>query len=219
MSKRTLVCSFIQKVFGIVSLQLLLTAVVGLFVANSPPVQQYLASSFWIPLLLMMASIGGLIPLYIYKDTHPVNLFLLGGWTCIFGVTVGVSCSFYQPIIVAEAIFLTAAVVGSLTLYTFWATKRGVEFTWLGPLLFSGLWALLIWGFIQIVFQPGPISQMVYSLLGALIFCGYIVFDVHLLATRMDVDEYIWGSVALYLDIINLFMHILRILGQMQSDR
>jgi len=139
--------------------------------------------------------------------------------TSIFGVTVGISCSFYAPVIVAQAIFITAAVVGALTAYTFWATRKGVEFTWLAPLLFSGLWALIIWGFIQIFFHPGPISQMIYSLIGALIFCGYIVFDVHLLATRYDVDEYIWASVALYLDIINLFMHILRIVGQAQDNR
>jgi len=138
--------------------------------------------------------------------------------TAVFSVTVGVSCTFYAPVIVAQAIFITAAVVGSLTMYTFWATKRGVEFTWLGPLLFSALWALVIWGFIQVFFHPGPVSQMIYSLLGALVFCGYIIFDVHMLATKMDVDEYVWASVALYLDIINLFMNILRILGQMNDN-
>jgi FtsH-binding integral membrane protein len=218
-TEQVLRMGFIQKVFGIVSIQLLLTATVAIGIINSPGAQQFLARSFWVPMLLMIASIAGLIPLYIYKDKHPINLMVLGVWTSIFGVTVGISCSFYAPVIVAQAIFITAAVVGALTVYTFWATRKGIEFTWLAPLLFSGLWALIIWGFIQIFFHPGPISQMIYSLLGALIFCGYIVFDVHLLATRYDVDEYIWGSVALYLDIINLFMHILRIVGQAQDNR
>lgn len=84
-------------------------------------------------------------------------------------------------------------------------------------MLYSALWAMIIWGFIQIFFRPGPVAQTIYSLLGALLFCGYIVFDVNLLATRLDVDDYIWGSVALYLDVINLFMYILRILGQNQD--
>lgn len=43
--------------------------------------------------------------------------------------------------------------------------------------------------------------------------CRYIVFDVQLLATRLDVDDYIWGSVSLYLDVVNLFLYILRLLG------
>lgn len=211
-------CRFIRKVFGIVSVQLLLTALVATGILLSPSTQQYLATSLWIPISLALVSMLGLIPLYIYKDRHPLNIVLLGAWTLTFGVTVGMSCTFYAPVIVAQAIFITACVVGGLTAYTFWATRRGVEFTWLAPILFSALWALIIWGFIQIFFQPGPVGQMIYSLLGALIFCGYIVYDVHLLASKLDVDEYIWASVALYLDVINLFLHILRILGQSQRD-
>jgi FtsH-binding integral membrane protein len=209
---------FIKKVFGIVTLQLFLTAFVAIGIISSPSAQQYLATSLWLPLLLAISSLLLLIPIYIYKDRHPVNLILLGIWTSTFGVTVGISCTFYAPIVVAQALVITASVVGALTCYTLWATRRGVEFTWMGPLLFSALWAMIVWGFIQIFFHPGPIGQMIYSLLGAFIFSGYIVFDVHLLASKMDVDEYIWGSVALYLDIINLFMYILRIVGQSQRD-
>lgn len=89
----------------------------------------------------------------------------------------------------------------------------------MGPLLFSALWAMVIWGFLQLIFRPGPIAQMIYALLGALLFCGYLVFDIHLLAARLDMDEYIWASVALYLDVINLFLYILRILGNSQDHR
>jgi hypothetical protein len=41
----------------------------------------------------------------------------------------------------------------------------------------------------------------------------YIVFDTFLLIKRFSVDEYIWASVNLYLDIINLFIKILQLLG------
>ena len=175
---------------------------------------------------------------------------------------MGLACTFYAPAIVIQTVVITASVVAGLTAYTFWATRRGVEFTWMAPMLFSALWAMVIWGFLQIFFHPGPVAQTVYSLLGALLFCGYIVFDVHLLATRLDVDDYVWASVALYLvsqgwflldcwccwcerwaaaavgrgrkkillhhrhaehfltlqDVINLFMYILRILGQNQNN-
>lgn len=119
--------------------------------------------------------------------------------TGVFSITVGLACTFYAPSIVIQAVVITAGVVTGLTAYTFWATRRGVEFTWMGPLLFSALWAMIIWGFLQIFFHPGPVAQTIYSLLGALLFCGYIVFDVNLLATRMDLDDYVWASVSLYL--------------------
>lgn len=209
---------FIRKVFGLVSCQLALTAAVALFLVLNPPLQHAMASSLAIQLTLMLVSIAGLIPLYIYKDRHPLNLGLLALWTLVFSTTVGMACTFYAPIIVVQAVVITAATVTALTVYTFAATRRGQQFTWLGPILYTGLWTLIFWGLIQLIFRPGPLGQTVYSLVGALLFCGYIIFDVHVLATRLDVDDYIWGSVALYLDIINLFMYILRILGNNSNN-
>lgn len=55
----------------------------------------------------------------------------------------------------------------------------------------------------------GRISLMIYGGLAALIFCGYIIYDTDNLIKRYSYDEYIWAAVALYLDIINLFLSML----------
>jgi FtsH-binding integral membrane protein len=52
--------------------------------------------------------------------------------------------------IVLQALVLTSAVVVSLTAYTFWASKKGKEFGYLGPFLFSALTILVITSFIQV---------------------------------------------------------------------
>lgn len=205
---------FIRKVYGIVGMQLAVTVLVASFIVAHPALQLQLVNNVGIQVFLMVLSILGLIPLYIYKDRHPINLVLLAAWTSVFGVTIGITLTFFQPAIVIQAVLITALVVAGLTGYTFYATKRGVELTWLGPMLFSALWAMLIWGFIQIFFHPGPVSQTIYCLLGAMLFSGYIVFDTHLLIQRLDLDDYIWAAVSLYLDIINLFLYILRLLQQ-----
>jgi protein lifeguard len=54
--------------------------------------------------------------------------------------------------------------------------------------------------------------------LGALVFSGFILYDTESLIKRHTYDEYIWASVGLYLDILNLFLTILNILRSMQSD-
>ena len=72
---------FIQKVFGIVSAQLLMTATVAGVLMLSPSAQHYLAHSIAIQIFLMIGTLVGLIPLYMYKDNHPVNMFILAGWT------------------------------------------------------------------------------------------------------------------------------------------
>lgn len=202
------------QVYGIVSIQLLLTTIVAATVMNVPRLHHMLAQSLAVNILLMVLSIVLMIPLFVYKDQHPLNLALLGLWTAVMSTTVGVACSFYQPAIVLEALALTTTVVLALTAYSFWATARGVDFSPMIPLLGASLWVLIIWGLIQMFWRPGPVASTVFALLGALVFAAYLVLDTQLLVTRLGLDDYIWGSVMLYLDILNLFLYILRLLGE-----
>jgi len=56
------------------------------------------------------------------------------------------------------------------------------------------------------------------SVAGAAIFSLYIVFDVYMISRRLSPDEYISAAISLYLDILNLFLHLLRILAAMQRS-
>ncbi|MBA0871328.1 hypothetical protein Goshw_024329 [Gossypium schwendimanii] len=103
-------------------------------------------------------------------------------------------------------------VVASLTGYTFWASKKGKDFSFLGPILFTSLIILILTGLIQMFFPLGSTSTAVYGGISALIFCGYIVYDTDNLIKRFTYDDYILASATLYLDILNLFISILRVL-------
>ncbi|XP_044486718.1 protein LIFEGUARD 2-like isoform X2 [Mangifera indica] len=113
--------------------------------------------------------------------------------------------------VILESVILTAAVVVSLTLYTFWAARRGHDFNFLGPFLFGAIIVLMLFALIQILFPLGKISVMIYGGLASIIFCGYIIYDTDNLIKRYSYDEYIWAAVSLYLDIINLFLSLLTI--------
>lgn len=147
------------QVYGIIAAQLVLTAAVAAFIIFNRPVQQALAASLGAQVLLIILSLVGLIPLYIYKDRHPANLVFLALWTSVMAVTVGMACSFYQPYIVLEALALTASIVVGLTLYSFYAVRNGVDFSFMGPFLFGTLWAMIVWGAIQLFFTPGPVAR------------------------------------------------------------
>tara|TARA_B100000795_G_C22371689_1_gene276354 strand:+ start:296 stop:466 length:171 start_codon:yes stop_codon:yes gene_type:complete len=54
---------------------------------------------------------------------------------------------------------------------------------------------------------------------GAALFSLYIVYDVYMISKRTSPDDYIPAAIELYLDIANLFLHILRILAAFQNDR
>lgn len=99
-----------------------------------------------------------------------------------------------------------------LTLYTFWAARRGKDFSFLGPFLFAAVLVLMVFGLIQIFFPLGRVSLMIYGALGALIFSGYIIYDTDNMIKRHSYDDYIWAAVSLYIDVINLFLSLLGIM-------
>lgn len=59
-------------------------------------------------------------------------------------------------------------------------------------------------GFIGIFIPFGQTMDLIIAIGGCLIFSGYIVYDTHLINKRLSPDEFILGSISLYLDFINL---------------
>ena len=161
----------------------------------------------------MFGSFGVLFALMAFKNQHPLNAQLLFVWTLMEAYTVGVVCASYtaagQGRIVVEALVLTASIFAVLTAYTF-QSKRDWSFMEAG--LMSGLWLLIFWGLFSLFFPA--LAGGVYSLLGALIFSGFIIFDTWQITERFGYDDHILASITLYLDILNLFLFILRLLSR-----
>ncbi|ONI28563.1 hypothetical protein PRUPE_1G148200 [Prunus persica] len=205
---------FIRKVYGILAAQMVLTTLISFVTVLYAPINDLLKGSPGILLFFAILPLILLWPLHVYQQKHPLNFVFLGLFTLCLSVTVGVAVGNTDGAIVLEALVLTSAVVASLTAYTFWASKKGKDFSFLGPVLFTGLIVLLVTGFMQMFFPLGSTTNAVYGAIGAVIFSGYIVYDTDNLIKRFTYDEYIWASITLYLDILNLFLTILRMLRQ-----
>nr|XP_024383819.1 BI1-like protein [Physcomitrium patens] len=128
---------FIRKVYEVLSVQLLLTTIV----AGS--VVCFEASKL-------------MCHLYDYPQNHTLNLFLLGLLTVAMSLSIGISSSMALRTFL-EALDLTTMVVVSLTGYTYWAAKKGMDFHFLGPLLFTSLLVLNFFGFIQVMYFLLPL--------------------------------------------------------------
>nr|ACG36210.1 transmembrane BAX inhibitor motif-containing protein 4 [Zea mays] len=209
---------FVRKVYGILAAQLLLTTAVSALTVLHPTLNATLSDSPGLALVLAVLPFILMIPLYHYQHKHPHNSVFLGLFTLCLSFSIGVACANTQGKIVLEALVLTAGVVVSLTAYAFWASKKGKEFGYLGPILSSALTILVLTSFLQVFFPLGPVSVGLFGGLGALVFSGFILYDTENLIRRHTYDEYIWASVGLYLDILNLFLSILNMLRSMQSD-
>ena len=161
----------------------------------------------------MFGSLGVFVALMVFKNQHPLNAQLLFVWTLMEAYTVGVVCASYtaagQERIVVEALVLTALIFATLTSYTM-VSKRDWSFMEAG--LSSGLLLLIFWGLFSLFFPA--LAGGLYSLFGALLFSGYIIFDTWQIAERLGYDDHILASITLYLDILNLFLFILQLLSR-----
>ena len=86
------------------------------------------------------------------------------------------------------------------------------------PYLFGALWILIIFGFMSAFFPYSSTVELVYGIVAALIFSGYILVDTQLVMRHFHVEEEIAAAISLYLDVINLFLAILRILNSQQNN-
>ena len=126
--------------------------------------------------------------------------------------------SYFDSASVFTALALTVTATLALTVYTFSATSRGAEFDALGPLLFSGLFVLVVFGFIQAFFPAARVWHSAFAVLGVFVFTGYVVYDTFQLIKRYTIDDYIWASMGLYLDVVNLFLYILDLVGKLRGN-
>ncbi|KAL6502871.1 Protein LIFEGUARD 2 [Orobanche hederae] len=206
--------SFIRKIYTIVSIQLLLTIAVGALVVTVHPVSHFFTATragLVVYIILIITPFIGSVPAVFILPEASFELYPAWVFTVSLAFAVGLTCSYTSGKVILEAVILTAVVVVSLTLYTFWAAKRGHDFNFLGPFLFGALVVLMLFSLIQIFFPLGKISVMIYGCLASIIFCGYIIYDTDNLIKRYTYDQYIWAAVALYLDVINLFLALLNI--------
>ena len=164
----------------------------------------------WMLVPAFFLTFGLLMALHVKRKEHPINLILLAAFTVIMAYTVGVMVTFFDKFVVLQAFILTSAVVAGLTAFTF-QTKR--DFSSFGAALYSGLMILIGASFIHL-FVGGEIAQTGMAVFGAILFCFFIVYDTQMIMSRVSEEEYILATIQLYLDIINLFMEILKILNK-----
>ncbi|KAI1239336.1 Protein lifeguard 4, partial [Lamprotornis superbus] len=188
---------FLQKVYSILSIQVLLTTVTSAIFLYSTGVQAFVLERPALLLIFGFGSLAVIVALTFYSHQHPVNLYLLFGFTLLEAVTAAITVSFYDVSIILQAFILNTTVFLGLTAYTL-QSKR--DFSKFGA------------GYVILLFYCEAI-ELVFVAAGALLFCGFIIYDTHLLMHKLSPEEYIVAAISLYLDIINLFLHLLHFLG------
>jgi FtsH-binding integral membrane protein len=97
------------------------------------------------------------------------------------------------------------------------ATVTKKDFSFMGKFLFIGLILLIVASLANLFFQI-PVLQLTISAIAVLIFSGFILFDVSRIVTGGETN-YIMATLAIYLDIYNLFVNLLQLLMSLAGER
>lgn len=213
---------FIRKVYGILSVQLVITFGFVALLSASEDSRKWTRSNMW----LMWVALGVTLVLIIamsccenVRRKTPHNYICLMVFTVAEGFLVGMISSVYNYQVVITAVVITAVICLALTAFAF---QTKIDFTIYSGLLFVVLIVFILFGLIASFF-PGKTINLVYACIGALIFSAYLVIDTQMLVGgshkyQISPEEYVFAALTLYLDIINIFMYMLQIIQSVSGD-
>eukprot|EP00111_Clytia_hemisphaerica_P018580 TCONS_00054944-protein len=205
----------LKNVYGALSLSMLSASVgAGL----------HLYSGLNLGILALLGGIGFMLGLAFTPNESKNQMTRLGcllGFAGCTGLSMGPlldAVISINPSIVTTAFFATCVIFICFTLSALWAEER--TYLYLGGTLLSGMSTLFFLGLINIFFGFQLLYQ-VHLYGGLLLFCGFILYDTQLIIAKHKNgdNDFLWHSVDLFLDFINIFRRIMIILANKENKK
>ncbi len=213
--------AFMRKVYAIMAFGLGATGLTALVVANSATALKLI---FGTPGVFYALLIAELVMVFSFaalarrmSAVGAAALFYL--YAIMNGLTLSVVFLVYTQGSIASTFFVTAGTFGAMSAYGY-LTKR--DLSGLGSFMMMGLFGLIIASIVNL-FLHSPMLYWAVTYFGILIFVGLTAYDTQKIkelnvignaGTDEDHKEAIHGALILYLDFINLFLYLLRLLGR-----
>jgi FtsH-binding integral membrane protein len=215
--------TFMSRVYGWMTIGLLVTALTSLFVASDRTLIKSIFQTglFWV---LIIAELGIVLLLSAALRKLPVavaaGLFLL--YSALTGATLSIILLIYTASSVGATFVVTAGMFGSMSLFGY-VTKRNLN--GLGHFMMMGLFGIIIAMIVNIFLHSDAMAWLI-SFIGVIVFTGLTAYDtqkikqqyaVNAAGTAMYQKTALYGAFALYLDFINLFLFLLRFMGNRRN--
>ncbi len=200
----------VRKVYGLLLAALGVSVVTGgITYETADLLMLSLTNGRWLWLL----ALGLLFASAWVRTSYSGSMAILFAFAALEGFLVAPILFTYNrqfPMIGMQAALITLGVFSGLTCYVF-TTKK--DFSYLGGMLWGALLALIAVSFLAIFFPMSRNMGLVSSGFGALVFAGYILYDTSNVIHRYEENDAPQAALQLYVDVVNLFLMILRLLG------
>jgi FtsH-binding integral membrane protein len=201
--------TLIRRTYLLVFASVLVTMAGTAFAISTPPVLAWAARH---PIITFIGMFLPLLAAQRFRHVFPTNI----GFVFLFTFLEGIFISPFiyvlgqtQPGVIGQAALLTGTTFGALTLYAFVSRK---DFSAWGGFFIVGLWVLIATSLLNFFFQNATASLWIAGAT-VFVFSGLLVFDTWRLRNVFGPDDYIQAAVAIYLDLLNMFLAILSLLG------
>ncbi|MFI3243636.1 MAG: Bax inhibitor-1/YccA family protein [Akkermansia sp.] len=208
---------YLNKVYMWMAIALITTATVAAYAADSTETMMWVTSGAG-SLITILGSLGIIVIMHLMR-----NKLTAGALTMLFLTYSALTGLFFGPLLVVYtsqslglAFGCTAGTFGAMSLYGA-MTKRNLST--MGRFMFMALIGLIICSVLNI-FVGSSMLDFVICIAGVLIFSGLTAYDTQKLIEEGGILEEhqmakpaVFGALSLYLDFINLFLYILRLIG------
>ena len=201
---------FIKKVYSLLAMSMG-TAAIGAYLGSGP----LLLLVAPIMMLFFILQIALIFFAYFAARKPGLNMVALFSFTTVSGLTLGPLLYQVGPTIAAEAFALTAITFAGLSMYVVYSKK---DFSFMSGFLMTGLIVLVVGGLLNMFFLQSGMMHFVMSGASVLLFSGFILYDTSNILRYYGTDEYVSATLALYLDVLNLFIALLSIIGIMSDE-
>ena len=211
---------FMVRVYNWMTAGLAITGFMAFYVSNSPAMMKIIFGNPIMPIALIITQIGLVFWLATrvmqMSASKATGVFML--YAGLTGITFSAIFMAYTTASIFSTFLVTAGTFGAMSLYGY-TTKKDLT-SW-GSFLFMGLIGIIIASLVN-MFMQSSMMHMIITYAGVLIFVGLTAYDTQKIkemnilgneGTEEDTKEAIRGALTLYLDFINLFLMLLRLMG------
>jgi FtsH-binding integral membrane protein len=203
--------TLVRRTYGLVFVSVIVTALGVAFARTQPALMQAVIEH---PIITMLAMFAPLWMAMRARHSYPRNLILVLLFTFIEGLFIAPFLTLAErqsPGIVGQAGILTLSTFGVLSLYAL-ISKR--DFSAWGSFFFVGLWVLIATSLLNMFF-PTALGTLWIAAGTVLVFSGLLVFDTWRIVRSgaYGPDDYVPAAVNIYLDLLNIFLAIVSLLG------
>jgi len=211
---------FMVRVYNWMTAGLAITGFMAFYVSNNETIMNIIFGNPIMPIVLMIAQIG--LVFWLASRVMQMSVSQATGVFMLYAGLTGVTFSFifvvYTSASITSTFLVTAGTFGAMSLYGY-TTKKDLT-SW-GSFLFMGLIGIIIASVVN-MFMQSNMMHMIITYAGVLIFVGLTAYDTQKIkemnilgneGTDEDTKEAISGALTLYLDFINLFLMLLRLMG------